>query len=463
MREMMRIGVLARALAITMWIGACAHADRIVLSDGRYLDGEVLEETTTDISFRYQLAGIWTTQKFLKRDVDVIERKDGDQSDLGQAQDDDKTHVAHKPGVTNPTTDLPKVVIIPLHGVVGLVDSDSIGNSFDATELQQCLERAHELNAEAVLLEIDSPGGLVSEMERICETIIAWKGTLRIVAYPKDAFSAAAVISLSCPELVMHKKSRVGAAVIIIKKGGKTSAVDAKMASPHYAKQKQYMASSGQPYELLSAMTIMETELWWSEQGGFRNAQPQGNEWSVVDGATTVLTMTADEATRWKVAKGATDSPIAALRFVGITDDVEVMVLNSEVDEYSRRLEQKTGAMVKQLTNYFRSMLMLVQEMNSLASAYNAQDRSQADAIKREIGRDAGKLLNAGRQIAKIDKALLAYRLEIPDAALEQIRTDAQLRGRIRKLVETDTAEGYNEAAERLNAVLSAWQELFRQ
>ena len=60
---------------------AIVHADTIGLSDGRYLEGELIEESATHVTFRHVVAGRWMNVQFRRAQIDVIDVQVGDQSD----------------------------------------------------------------------------------------------------------------------------------------------------------------------------------------------------------------------------------------------------------------------------------------------------------------------------------------------------------------------------------------------
>jgi hypothetical protein len=329
--------------------------------------------------------------------------------------------------------------------------------------LEECFAAAKKVGAEIVILDINSPGGLVSEMESICQTIINWHGRLRIVAFPREAYSAAAIISLCCREMGVGSNSRIGAAVIVQSGEDGLSAVDAKMASPHHALQRQFMAASGRPYEVVSAMTIQETQLWWSAEEGFTTTAPSSSDdaqWKQVDGASTVLTMTGNDAIEWGLAVGPCDNEIALLRRLNVNDDVQIVRMDADVDRYLDSLDRRYQDLVKQSTSYFRALGELIDSLNALNKAYSSRDRAKADSLKADIKQQVKRLQNAGRAIAKIDKSLLARRVDVPEDVIEQMKTDAAVLGRISSLLITDTVDGFNEAAERLNGVIASWRKL---
>lgn len=453
--------VLLTMLACALFRTAPVCADIVVLTDGRQYRGEIVEETSGYIVFRHELAGLWTNSKFTRRQIESLHPEEGDQSDLAEAaaESEAETSPSHEPEVSN----LPKVAVIPLHGAVGSAGEEPIRNTFDASVLRECLDEAIKMNVEAVILDIKSPGGLVAEMEAICETILNYNSSLRIVAFPREAYSAAAIITLCCKEMVVHPDARIGAAVIIQTSEQGVSAVDAKFASPHHAKQKQYMIRSGRPYELVAAMTIQEAELWWSPTLGFANAPPQETErkeWTQVDGKTTILTMTADEALEWKLAKASAKSINAVIAQLGIIGEIQIVDMQDSVDRYNIGMQRRFDELVRQINVYFGSLVALRDAINDLGDAYENRDRSAAKKHKATISQQVARLQTSGRVIQRIDKSLLARRIKVPDEALDQMQEDGALLGRITSLLKSDTYDGFNESVDRLNTVLKAWQQL---
>jgi hypothetical protein len=213
-------------------------------------------------------------------------------------------------------------------------------------------------------------------------------------------------------------------------------------------------------------MTIQETQLWWSPTAGFsadKNPQSSpGSAWEEVDGRSTILTMTAEQAVRWKLASGRASTMDGVLRHLGLADQAQVVRMDDAIAQYNKNLDRKFADLVKQVNNYFSAIGGLVKSLNELADAYGKKDREAANLLKSDIGRQVAKLSNAGRAIQKIDKSLLARRMEVPDEAIAQIEADAQLLSKLNRLLRTDTVEGFNESAQRMNAVLESWRKLLR-
>jgi membrane-bound serine protease (ClpP class) len=84
------------------------------------------------------------------------------------------------------------------------------------------VERAAEESAEAVLIRIDTPGGLLSSTRRITQSILG--STVPVICYVEPqgarAASAGAFILMSCPVAVMAPATHVGASTPIGLSGG---------------------------------------------------------------------------------------------------------------------------------------------------------------------------------------------------------------------------------------------------
>ncbi|MEP6759139.1 MAG: nodulation protein NfeD [Actinomycetota bacterium] len=110
-------------------------------------------------------------------------------------------------------TDQPVVVAVELSGVVDPIIADHIVSAID---------RANADGADAVLLTIDTPGGLGSSMDEIDQAIL--NSPVPVIGYVAPigarAASAGAFILLSCPVAAMAPGTNVGASTPIGLSGG---------------------------------------------------------------------------------------------------------------------------------------------------------------------------------------------------------------------------------------------------
>ena len=102
----------------------------------------------------------------------------------------------------------PTYYLIPLHGEVGA--------TILATALEKSLADAALRNPTVVILDIDSPGGLVEEAGKILRVLHHYNPRLRIIALTDKDLSAAAIITLSVREIYVKPGSTIGAAVSFV-------------------------------------------------------------------------------------------------------------------------------------------------------------------------------------------------------------------------------------------------------
>ncbi len=96
----------------------------------------------------------------------------------------------------------PPVLVVPIHGTV----DDGMAHL-----VERAVQQASDLHARAIVLDVDSPGGLVEAAFRIRDAVFAAK--VPVIAYVSErAYSAAALITLSAGRIIMAPGSSIGAA-----------------------------------------------------------------------------------------------------------------------------------------------------------------------------------------------------------------------------------------------------------
>lgn len=113
------------------------------------------------------------------------------------------------------------VVIVPIEGTV----DDGMAHL-----VQRSVERANSENAAAIVLEVNSPGGLVSSVFDIEDALRS--AQVPVIAYVSErAYSAAALITLSAQRIVMAPGASIGAAEPIPNTPKEVSALTAEFES----------------------------------------------------------------------------------------------------------------------------------------------------------------------------------------------------------------------------------------
>ena len=106
--------------------------------------------------------------------------------------------------------------IAPQKGVFVLPFVGTVGATARAYEIEQMGKEADKWGpGQIIILDIDSPGGAVTEIFAIVDAIKSVRERHRVVAWIKEAISAAAVTSMQCNEIYFRTVGTDGAAMMI--------------------------------------------------------------------------------------------------------------------------------------------------------------------------------------------------------------------------------------------------------
>ena len=180
MRRRIILGLAAVAFA---GIVGTSRAAMIVLTNGPVGMGELISKDDHEVVFHSEGAPkeVHLNLERIARIIDVDE------------------HGADKALATRvpPKWDL-------LHG--------EVGETILASALEKSLADAVKRKQTVVVLDIDSPGGLVDEAKKIERVLHRYNKQLRIVALTDQDLSAAAIFTLSVKEIYVKSSSTIGAA-----------------------------------------------------------------------------------------------------------------------------------------------------------------------------------------------------------------------------------------------------------
>ncbi|HDQ00710.1 MAG TPA: nodulation protein NfeD [bacterium] len=151
--------------------------------------------------------------------------------------------------------------------------------------IARVIKQANEEHAAAVILEINTPGGRVDAALQIRDAI--FEATVPTVAFiNREAASAGALISLSCQTIMMSPGSSIGAVTPVDQSGAKASE---KMVSYLRSVMRSVAQRNNRPVDIVEAMVDEDIEI--------PNVIEKGK----------LLTLTADEAVKLKIADGVVD------------------------------------------------------------------------------------------------------------------------------------------------------------
>ncbi len=200
------------------------------------------------------------------------------------------------------------------------------------------LDGAREQGANCVVLEIDSFGGVVNDMLRICELLVSYPIPTCALVKTK-AWSAAAGIALACDEIHMQKGSSIGAAHPVAQTKEGMKPLTEKYVSAVRTSFKSYAEAKGHSRALAEAMVDPDVEVVWASVEGankvlyrseFENMKLRGDARiiEVICGKEKLLTLTAEEAVKYGFAEGVVTGRAELLDALGYADarmvDVEM-------------------------------------------------------------------------------------------------------------------------------------------
>lgn len=179
------------------------------------------------------------------------------------------------------------VVVIPIRGVI----EPGIGHF-----LERSLEEAESLGATAVILDINTPGGRLDTVLEMRDAIL--DTPLRTIAFVnREAFSAGALITIASKEIWIAPGGVFGAATPVL--GSETA--DAKTVSAVRSTFRATAETRGRDPLIAEAMVDPEVVV------------------PGLDTATTLLTLTSDQAMQWGYAEGIAENRADLLSALGMS------------------------------------------------------------------------------------------------------------------------------------------------
>ncbi len=125
------------------------------------------------------------------------------------------------------------------------------------------LDEAKRMGADVVVIEIDSPGGVVNESFDIAHELhdIEWARTVAFI--PDQALSAATFVALGCDEILIGPDANFGdAGIIEFDSNWQFKYVPEKLRSHYAAKLRTLAESTGRPPALAEAMVDMDLTVY---------------------------------------------------------------------------------------------------------------------------------------------------------------------------------------------------------
>ena len=203
------------------------------------------------------------------------------------------------------------VFIMPWEGTVG------VGARHD--EIERIGKEADKIGpGQIIVLEVISPGGLVLEGDKIDETLNAMKKRHRVIAWIKEAISAAAFTSLHCEEIYFQRVGTLGAITMF----AGTKSIEGSELDAWVKKVGDVTQEAGRSRWIGEAMVTSAPLLSYDkdENGNVKWYNTLEGKYKLSDEIQN-LTLNADTALDCKFSDGTADTPEELLALLHLDKD----------------------------------------------------------------------------------------------------------------------------------------------
>jgi ClpP class serine protease len=297
-----------------LWVSVVA-ADTLITTDGTTYEGRLVKRTDDKVIFEVVKYGVTMQKEFPAKDVqDVRTSKSSSPSAASKPAKAPASQPAAAPAAAQPMVEIPlpppppivkydgpTYCVIPLKGEIGV--------EVVASVLDDAFKDILKRKPTVIVLEMDSPGGLIHEVGPLSRTLIKYSD-FRLVVMVKQAISAAAITSMSVKEIYTTPASVIGAATAYsLGKDGMPKDIDEKMHSIWMAQARTCAENGGHQPLLAEAMIEAKHNLVIVEKNGkkmVREGRPQAGDDAFLDQGT-LLCLTAEDAVKVGLAEGVVE------------------------------------------------------------------------------------------------------------------------------------------------------------
>lgn len=196
-------------------------------------------------------------------------------------------------------------------------------NRWYAAYIKKAIKKASDEGASLIILELDTPGGLLSSALAIKNYII--ESDIPIVVYiNKNALSAGALISLSCEAIYMSDGSIIGAATPVYMKGNEIEKAGEKEISAMRAAMRSSAERSKKNVRIAEAM-VDETIVLSKKNDGIDLDDK------------TLLTLSVEEALKINIADGKANSITDIIKLRNLSENSTIKNVEEEKYDYILR------------------------------------------------------------------------------------------------------------------------------
>ncbi|MFB3890540.1 MAG: ATP-dependent Clp protease proteolytic subunit [Phycisphaerae bacterium] len=436
------------ALAVLAVLAGAVHAaetvDVLTTTEGKVFEGKVVSKTADTVTFEVRYpSGSKMTMSFEARQVASITRKAAPLP-TSAPKAVSQASVADDEPAAPPIEKIagPSYYVIPLHG--------SVGRTITAAIIEKSLEDSAKRKPSVVILDVESPGGLITESAKIVEVIRKHAPTQRIVVLAGQDLSAAAVLSMSAKEIYMKPPGLIGAATAYMS-GPMPAVISEKMQSVWRATARSSAQCGGHESLLAEGMIDPQLELHLEEKDGKKTVR-EGPGDKMVLRKGRLLTMTADEAVAYGLAAGKAADYAELGKALGMENWKECKGLGVLLAEHRKKKLDALEADLKKIETDFRNNMKLANENDPINFKYEYYSDTRrytpksAETLRTQCGLCRFHLSNAQKNL-KDEIAVLSKFEEFKPFTDAIQETVDRLEEAKRQLLRTAAKTGPNDGA----------------
>ncbi len=185
-----------------------------------------------------------------------------DDSQLSDGAEVESSLSEAAPGETQPAS---AVNIMPSGANVAVIPIEGMIYDFVLESLKRRVDRAVDEGATVIVIELDTPGGVVTSALEISKYIKSEIPVYTIAWINNDAYSAGIMIASSCDEIIMSDSAATGDCAPIVPGQELAPTERAKALSPILEEFRDNATDNGYDYVLFHAMCELEVEVYYVE------------------------------------------------------------------------------------------------------------------------------------------------------------------------------------------------------
>ncbi|GIW74907.1 MAG: hypothetical protein KatS3mg103_1429 [Phycisphaerales bacterium] len=375
---------LARAAACALAVLVCTHLaialDRVTLTDGRVVEGEIARELNGSVWLKTPdgLTQFFPASQVLRIERDVEPAPTPGQPGTvepapaaPQAPANPATPATTRPAEQPQPRQRPASPGAPRAAVLSFGDADNdmdmVGTYLTAQSLRECIPLLEEEDVDIVVLRVNSGGGAIIEIKRISDLLHnEFKPRFRTVAWVDYAISAAAMTPHCLSEIYFMRRGAYGASTGWY---GALQAVAGRDLEEVLYLMELISERGGHDPKIMRAMQIMEPLSVDLDENGRVEAMYQNTEGEVViNKPERVLTLNSQTAQTIGFATGIADTLDELAKAMGLTEVVwvgehvpGVPWPVSKADRHLRRFREQTARDEQSINQYFEGYQIAVE------------------------------------------------------------------------------------------------------